>query len=229
MKKISILNSPLFKGMDQNEINSILKCLDAKEKNFYKGSYVWHAGDTPDYIGIVVKGQVNIIKEDILGNRTVIANILPFQIFGESFYIAKAETYPVSAQATIDSIVILLKYEKLTSPCRNLCAFHKKLIDNMLELIAKKNIKLNNRINCIIKKTTKQKLLFYLVTEMKIHNKYEVSIPFNREELADYLGVNRSALSRELSSLKKSGVLLFNKNNFKLLSTEKLQEIISED
>lgn len=229
MKKINITHSPLFKGMDQNEINSILKCLDANEKNFYKGAYVWHAGDSPDYIGIVVKGQVNIIKEDILGNRTVIANIVPFQVFGESFYIAKADAYPVSAQATVNSTVILLNYEKLTSPCRNLCIFHKKLIDNMLKLIAKKNIKLNDRINCIVKKTTKQKLLFYLVTEMKIHNKYEVSIPFNREELADYLGVNRSALSRELSSLKKSGVLLFNKNNFKLLNLEKLQKIITED
>ncbi|SHK30497.1 Crp/Fnr family transcriptional regulator [Paramaledivibacter caminithermalis] len=227
MKKIFKVNCPLFQGIEQKEIESVLQCLNAIKKSYSKGDYIWHAGDKTDYFGIVVKGQVNIINEDILGNRIVIANIGKHQMFGEAFSIANVDAYPVSAQAAIDSVVILLKSEKLTSTCKNACAFHKILIDNMLRLIARKNIKLNNRINCITKKTTKEKLLFYLVSEMQINNQYEVIIPFNREELADYLGVNRSALSRELSSLKKEGIISFNKNNFKLLDIEKLKDIYS--
>lgn len=225
MKKMYEIKSPLFQGMNTCEISSVLQCLNASKKNYSKYSYIWYAGDKADYIGIVISGQVNIIKEDILGNRIIIANLSQPQMFGEAFSISKADVYPVSVQAATDSVVVLLRSEKLTSTCKNLCKFHKTLIDNMLGIIAKKNIKLNNRINCITKKTTKQKLLFYLTTEMQINEKYEVDIPFSREELADYLGVNRSALSRELSSLKKDGIITFNKNSFKLVDIQKLQKI----
>ncbi len=227
MKKFFNNNCLLFKGIKEEEIASILQCLNAIKKSYSKGEYIWHAGDNTNYFGVVMRGQVNIMKEDILGNRVVIANIVDSQMFGESFSIAKAHAYPVSAQAATNCDIILLSSEKLTLTCDNRCAFHKKLIDNMLEIIAKKNIKLNNRINCITKKTTKQKLLFYLTNEMRISSKYEVTIPFNREELADYLGVNRSALSRELSSLEKEGIISFNKNKFKLLNIERLRDIIN--
>ena len=224
MKKIYNIKSPLFSNMTESEIGLALNCLDGIEKEFSKGSYVWHAGDKADYIGIVVKGQVNVIKEDMLGNRVVIANISPPHMFGESFCIGKANEYQVSVQVVTDSTILLIRGEKLTSICKKACEFHRKLVDNMLKLIAKKNINLNNRINCITKKTTKEKLLFYLVYEMKIAQNLEVNIPFNREELANYLAVNRSALSRELSELQKDGIISFDKNTFKLLDIEKLQE-----
>lgn len=217
---------PLFTGIDENDIKAVLNCLGAREKNYSKGSYILNAGDKPDYMGIVVSGQVNIIKEDIVGNRIVIENLLPLQIFGESFSIAKVNMYPVSVQAALDSSVILLKSEKITSTCENACKFHKRLIDNMLKLVARKNINLNKRIDCVTKKTTRQKLLFYLVYEMQMKRKQEITIPFNRDELSDYLGVNRSALSREISKLHNDGIISFDKNKFKILDIKKLQDII---
>lgn len=227
LNEISIATCPLFIGINVKDIKAILNCLDAKEKSFSKGSYILNAGDKPDYMGIVTAGQVNIIKEDIAGNRTVISNLLPFQIFGESFSIAKVNMYPVSVQAAADSTVILLKSDKITSTCENACIFHKRLIDNMLKLIARKNINLNKRIDCVTQKTTRQKLIFYLAYEMQMERKYEVKIPFNRDELADYLGVNRSALSREISKLHNDGIISFDKNKFKILDIKKLQDVIN--
>ncbi|KMT21941.1 Crp/Fnr family transcriptional regulator [Clostridium cylindrosporum] len=225
MKNIYDTNSPLFDGLNEKEISYALNCLDVKEKEFPKGSYIWHDGDSADYFGIVVKGQINIIKEDILGNRIVISSTSPSQVFGEAFCIGKVDAYEVSAQAVVDSTVLLIRGEKITSVCSNACSFHKKIIDNMLKLVAKKNLNLNNRIHCITKKTTKEKLLFYLVSEMHIDKKTEVTIPFNREELANYLAVNRSALSRELSELQKEGIISYHRDRFKLLDIKKLQEV----
>lgn len=229
MKNIYKINSPLFKGMDEEETASLLNCLGASKKTYTKGSFIWNAGDDADYIGLVVDGQVNVIKEDFFGNRLVIANIMSPQIFGESFSIAHIDTYPVSAQAATDCTIILLQYKKLTTVCSNTCSFHQKLVDNLLTLLARKNIKLRRRIDCLTKKNTQAKLAYYLMTEMKIEKNNEVIIPFNREELADYLGVNRSALSRELSKLKKENIISFNKNKFELLDLDKLQNIVMDD
>lgn len=226
MKKILKINSQLFEGLKKEEIISVLNCLNARRKKVSKQSYIWTAGDKAEYIGVVIQGQVNIIKEDALGNRIIISNLSKSKIFGESFSIAKTKLYPVTVQAATDCTVILLKTKILTSTCPNRCEFHKKIIDNLLNLIAQKNINLNNRINCISKKSIKQKLLFYLLSKTNPNNKYEVTIPFNRKELSDYLSVNRSALSRVLSKLKKDKIISYNKNKFKLLDIERLKKIM---
>lgn len=215
--------------MSEDDITSVLECLSASEKKYPKKAYIWHAGDSPDYIGLVVEGQVNIIKEDFVGNRIVIANIMPSHVFGESYSIAKVNAYPVSTQAATDSIVVLLSLRSLTSTCKNACMFHNKLVENMLKLIAQKNILLNHKLDCITKKTTRQKLAFYLINELRFSETAEVEIPFNREELADYLGVNRSALSRELASLNNEQILSYNKNRFSLLNSKMLNEVVNSD
>ncbi|MBN4069737.1 MAG: Crp/Fnr family transcriptional regulator [Alkaliphilus sp.] len=225
MKNIYNLNSPIFAGMSENDITSVLNCLNAVEKHYLKRRYIWHAGDAPDYMGLVIAGQINIVKEDYVGNRTVIANIMPSHVFGESYSIAGSNVYPVSAIAATNSVVLLLNFKKLTSTCKNACVYHNKLVENMLKLIAKKNVLLNHRLDCITKKTTRQKLAFYLINEVQYKNTREITIPFNREELADYLGVNRSALSRELASLNNDGILSFNKNIFQLRDINKLHDV----
>jgi CRP-like cAMP-binding protein len=223
------IKSKLFENLTEGEISSVLKCLNAKIKEYKKNSFVWHAGDKPKYMGIVIQGQVNIIKEDILGNKTLIANIEKNHIFGESFAIADISYYPVSVFVPKDSKILLLDFDGLKSTCKNNCDFHNQIIENLLKLTARKNIMLNQRINCITKKSTKQKLAFYLVSELGFDDKLEIKIPFNREELANYLGVNRSALSRELSSMKKNHIIDFNKNNFKLLDVDKLNDILNQE
>jgi CRP-like cAMP-binding protein len=219
---------PLFNDINQNSINIILNCFKVVEKKYKKGSYIWNAGDEAIYVGVVVEGQVNIVRDDILGDRIIINTILPSQIFGESYAIAKVEEYPVSVQASTDSVVMLIDKEKLITPCPVSCSFHNKLIKNLLGLVVKKNIKINNRIECITKKNIKQKLIFYLVEEVGIVNKknYEAEIPFNRKELSEYLNVNRSALSRVLSLLEDEKIISYTKNKFKVINLVKLKEIM---
>jgi len=226
LKTNTYSNYPLFKGVNQNSINVIMNCFKSVEKEYKKGTYIWHAGDKAEYVGIVIKGQVNIVKDDISGDRVIINTVYNPMIFGESYAIAKISEYPVSVQAAVDSKIILIDIEKLITPCSVGCSFHNKIIKNLVEIIAKKNIKLNNRIECITKKTIKQKLVFYLVDEMKMSENDEIKIPFNRNELSDYLNVNRSALSRVLSKLEEDGILIFNKNKFKILNYNRIKEIM---
>lgn len=218
---------PVFHGMTDGEIKTIQHCLRANEISIGKGQYVWHAGDDARWFGVVVEGKLRVVRDDILGNRLVITNLKEGQVFGESFSVARIDEYPVSVQADEDSKVILFDRDSLTAMCRNTCGIHKQLIDNILSLLAHKNLLLNNRIHCVTKRTTRDKILYYLtslVKEVKGSKKVKVTVPYNREDLANYLGVNRSALSRELSNLKEEGILEYNKNKF-ILCLDLLDEI----
>lgn len=217
---------PLFKGISKDNLKSVVNCFGLEEKYYNKGEYIWHAGDQAQYIGVVTMGQINIIRDDVLGNRTIISNIEPPQTFGEAYAISGTMDYPVSVQAAVDSQIILINKDKLTTPCPMSCTFHNDLIKNLLWIIAQKNVKLSSRIECITKKTIKQKVVFYLLEEMKMNGYDQVSIPFNRRELSDYLNVNRSALSRVLSNLSKEDIISYDKNSFKIKDMKAIEKIL---
>lgn len=229
MENISqFIKYPLFKDIKQKDILKIGDCFGLQEKEYSKGEYIWHAGDEAIYLGVVTNGQINIIRDDILGNRTIISNINKGHTFGEAYAISKISEYPVSIKAATDTNVLLINIDKLTTPCPMSCGFHNQLIKNLLWIIARKNIKLSSRIECITKKTIKQKVVFYLLDEMKMSGQEKVFIPFNRRELSDYLNVNRSALSRVLSTLKDEGIITYSKNEFKILNMKKIETILYE-
>ncbi len=142
---------PLFKDINQKDLFRIGNCFGLQEKEYTKGDYIWHAGDEALYLGIVTKGQINIIRDDILGNRTIISNIHEGNTFGESYAISEIVEYPVSIQAATDVKILLINKDKLTTPCPMSCNFHNQLIKNLLWIIARKNIKLSSRIECITK------------------------------------------------------------------------------
>jgi len=222
------IDYPLFKGIKQKDLFRISNCFGLQEKDYAKGDYIWHAGDEALYLGVVTKGQINIIRDDILGNRTIISNIHKGNTFGEAYAISEVVEYPVSIQAATDTKILLINKHKLTTPCPMSCNFHNQLIKNLLWIIARKNIRLSSRIECITKKTIKQKVVFYLLDEMKMSGQEKVSIPFNRKELSDYLNVNRSALSRVLSTLSDEEIIHYNKNEFKILDMKKIEKILYE-
>ena len=157
------------------------------------------------------------MKHDFYGNRNIVASVHQGQLFGEAFACGDIKILPVSAFATEDSIIMLINYRKILTICSNCCQFHNKLIYNMLRIVANKNIFLTQKIEFLSKRTTKEKVLGYLAQEAKKAGSGSFSIPFNRQELADFLFVDRSALSNELSKLRKEGILEFHKNNFTLL------------
>ncbi len=222
MKKyFSILRkNPLFSDIAEDELEKMLGCLSASIKDYSKNEIIFMAGDKIDKVGIVLCGNVQIIKEDILGNRSIIAHVDVGQIFGEAFVCAGAEKLLISVMAGANCTLMFIDYKKAIYTCDNSCVFHHRLLENMLGILARKNILLNNKIEHMSKRTIREKALSYLLAQAQQQERKDFKIPFNRQELADYLCVDRSALSNELGKLRDEGIIEFNRNEFKILMEE---------
>ena len=208
---------PLFYGIDESDLNGMLACLDAKRVSAHKGQTIFSEGETAVYVGVVLTGAVRVIREDYYGNRSIVAHMGPGEVFGESFACAEVKSLPVSVVAEEDSEYLLIDCRRITMSCTNACAFHSRMIYNLLRLVAGKNLMFNQKLEIIGKRTTREKLMAYLMNQAKQQGKGAFTIPYDRQALADYLEVDRSGLSVEISKLKKEGKLLCEKNRFELL------------
>jgi len=203
----------MFSGLDSDELERILSCLDAREKSLKRDENALCAGEKPEHIGIVLTGMLHIIREDYEGRRVLVAALSPGEVFAEALCCAGVLESPVTITADIDSAVLLLRFTHIPRTCSNACAFHGRLVRNLLEIIACKNLQLQNRMETIRLRSVRVKVLRYL--ESFLHRQgRNITIPFNREELADYLCVERSALSHELARMKRDGLIDYRKNNF---------------
>jgi len=212
------LNSiDLFRGIASSELEQLLICLSAQKKRYEKGQTVFFSGEPIRRFGIVLSGQVQVVQDDFYGNRSIVANVDAGNLFGESFAYAEMGALPVSVLAAADSELLLIDCRRLTAPCARSCSFHGRLIRNLLHIVSIKNIALTQKIEVISKRTTREKLLAYLSAEAKKAGSNRFQIPFSRQELADYLSVDRSAMSAELSKLRADGILTVHKNQFELL------------
>lgn len=207
----------LFKGIEEADLQPLLSCLCAKQHCYKKGQTVFSSGDSIEQFGIVLSGQVQVVQDDYYGNRSILALIDVGNLVGESFACAETKTLPVSVITTTESELLFIDCHRLAAPCAKACEFHSRLIQNMLNIISMKNIALTQKIEFTSKRTTREKLLAYLSAEAKEVGSSQFCIPFNRQELADYLSVERSAMSAELSKLRDDGILNFYKNQFELL------------
>ena len=207
----------LFENVHPEDRTKMLACLGAKELEAKRGSVIFSEGDPALYVGIVLSGQVQLEREDYYGNRSIISSAGPGELFGESFACAGLKTYPVTAAAVEDSRVMLIDSRRITATCCNACSFHNQMIYNMLKVVATNNLSLNRKIEITSKRTTREKLMAYLMTQAKLHGSNCFTIPYDRQALADYLEVERSAMSAEISKLKKDGIIDCNKSQFCLL------------
>ncbi len=207
----------LFTDIDDTELSELLPCLGASPASFKKGETVLLCGERPERFGIVLSGQLQVVQEDYYGNRTILGSPGEGSLFGEAFAFAAVESLPVSVVAASDCELLFLSSKRFASPCSKACGFHSRLIKNMLSIVAKNNIELTKKIEFTSKRTTREKLLSYLAAEGLRSGRGRFSIPFNRQELADYLCVDRSAMSAELSKLREDGLLRYRKNEFELL------------
>jgi CRP-like cAMP-binding protein len=164
---------------------------------------------------MVLSGSARVIKEDENGNVMILTELAASELFGEAFACAGIEQSPVTVLAAEDSEILCIDYKKITSSCSSACGFHSKLIENMLKIIAEKNLLLNQKIEILSKRTTREKLLAFFDAQRGAAKKF--SIPYNREELAHYLCVDRSAMSGELCKMRDEGLLKFHKNKFEIL------------
>jgi len=219
MKKyLNILkNCKLFYNMSDEDIIRSLTCLRAVIKEYEKNEIIYLAGDKVSKIGIVLDGNALVTKDDIMGNRNILTSINESEMFAETFVLSNIDTIPSTVTSTTDSKVLFLEITNLVNMCEHHCSYHNTLIRNLLNILANKNVILNNKIEILSGKTTRDKLLAYFNIQVIKNKSSEFKIPYNRESLADYLNLNRSSMSRELSAMQDEGIIKYNKNTFEIL------------
>jgi len=208
----------LFSDIEPSNLKALLHCLAATRQEYPKNDFVFSAGDAVRHVGVVLSGRVHVLQEDYWGNRTILAHITPVGPFGEAFSCADAEKLPVSVMAAEKSEVLLIDYRRIITTCSAACGFHMALIQNMMKLLAQKNILLTQKMEIITRRTTRERLLAYLSTQAIQAGQSRFAIPFDRQQLADYLSVERSAMSAELSRMQADGLIRTERSVFELLS-----------
>lgn len=199
--------SPLFHGISPQELERMLPCLGARELQADKHQMIFRAGDPARWVGLVLSGAVHVIQEDYYGNRSLVALLQPPQLFGEAFSCAGVDTLPVTVEAAQDSRILLLDCQRVLTTCDDACVFHRRLITNLLKVVAAKNLMLTQKLSLLSKRTTREKLMAYLAAEAQRVGSPSFTLSLDRQALADYLGVDRSAMSAELSKLRRDGLL----------------------
>ena len=208
-------SSSLFRDISAAELESTLECISTDIKTVRKGVIILHTGDKPKQVGIVLSGQLHIIREDYDGNCSLIAVLSSGDIFAEALCCAGVTESPVTVIADLDSTIILMSFERILETCPSNCSSHRTLIKNMLGLIAVKNLMLQNHMDILSLKSIRARVMRYFESFAPKHGG-EIIIPLNREELANYLCVERSALSHELAKMKRDGLIEYKKNRFML-------------
>ena len=211
----TVLNSRLFSGISHDDLEKMLYCLSARAVKYKKDDFVLLAGDTTDFVGLIIDGGIRIIRDDQEGNSTILTELIKSEIFAEVFACAGISDSPVTIQATEATEVLWLNYRKIITVCGTNCLYHTKLVENMIQLLAEKNLLLNDKIEILSKRSTKDKLLCFFDKQRGTAKKF--SVPYNREEMACYLCVDRSAMSNELSKMRKAGLIKFKGNTFEIL------------
>ena len=211
----TVYQNPLWSGISFQEFETMFPCVNGTVKGFAKGEVILFTGDPVKHIGIVLSGSIKIIREDENGNVSILTELSRGDLFGETFASAGVLHSPVSVVASVKSEVLFFDFQKIISTCTSACRFHAKMIENMLHLVAQKNLLLNQKIEILSKRTTREKILSFFDSQREGAKQF--TIPFNREEMANYICVDRSAMSNELSKMRNEGLLRFNKNQFELL------------
>ncbi|HIR02885.1 MAG: Crp/Fnr family transcriptional regulator [Acutalibacteraceae bacterium] len=214
--------SPLFAGVDKSQIEVMLGCMDGKTVQYEKNAYIFRAGTCTETAGLLLDGSACIFQEDFWGNRNIIAKIAPGQIFAEAFACTQGAVLNVSVVADAPAVVLFLQMKNMIEACAGGNVFYSCVIYNLLSTLAQRNLYLNEKLTHMAQRTTREKLLSYLSAESARQNAAAFAIPYNRQQLADYLSVDRSAMSNALCKLRDQGVLQFKGKHFVLC--EKFEE-----
>ena len=211
-----IRSAQLFSGVSEDELTAMLSCLKAEKKDFPKEAFVLRSGDTADSIGLALAGTVLVIQEDIWGNRNILSKAGPGQTFAAAYACAPGSALNVSVVAETPVTALFLNVKRILNVCPSACAHHSRIIRNLLSELAEKNLRFNEKLTHMGQRTTRSKIMSYLSSEAQRLGKYEFDIPFSRQQLADYLAVERSGLSLELGKMRSEGLLDFHKSHFVL-------------
>ena len=217
-------HSPLFNTISDANINALLGCLSATQKVYHADECIFSTGTQVDSIYIVLKGRVELVKETLHGDRSLLSLIEPCQLFAEGIVCTSHRLSPLSAYASTTTTLLLIPYERITLSCSSNCLFHIQLIRNMLTILGNKNYSLNTKLDFMLIKGIKQKVAAYLMLESKTQQSLSFNITLNRNELAEFLNVSRPSMSRELAVLKSEGIIDYYKNSFKIIDLDLLAD-----
>ncbi|NCB03674.1 MAG: Crp/Fnr family transcriptional regulator [Spirochaetia bacterium] len=210
-----LLETELFSKVFEEDMPQLLHCLHARVKNYSADSFIIHAEDSSDEFGVVLQGSVHIITEDMFGNRSITAHLNEGELFGQIATTRSFITSPASVIAVSEEVSIMfLKFSSLVAPCTRACSFHSLVIENMMNVLAKRNLLMNQKLAILSQRTMREKLLAFLYLQYKEIGSNEFDIPFNRDELADFLCVNRSALSREIAKMVDEELIETTRSHF---------------
>ena len=210
----------LFRGVEADELRALLGCLAGRELTFGRGEVIFAAQGPADCVGVVLSGAVRVVRDDYDGNRALQAQLALGELFGETFACAGVARLPVAVEGAEPGAVLLLKLSKIMEPCSRACDFHHRMVMNLLRELAAKNLQLDRKLEITSRRTTREKLMTFLHYQARQAGSDRFTIPFDRQGLADYLCVERSALSAEIGRLRREGVLESEKSAFTLLKGE---------
>lgn len=211
------VNSPLFDGIKPEDRKPMLRCIGYRISSFSRGEIIAFEGENLKHIGIVLSGSVDMIKEDLWGNKTMLVRMHQNELFGETFACGEDTMSVVTFVVSEDAEVMFMPFSRVMHSCTMACEFHHRLIENMVKVIANKNRDLMRKVEVVSKRTIREKLLAYLSVQAQLQASRYFEIPLGRVELAEYLCVDRSALTRELVKMKEDGLLDYDKNCFRIL------------
>lgn len=211
------IQSALFEGISIQDRRALLGCMGYRVRTFPKGSFVAMEDEKINQIGIILSGTVDMVKEDLWGNRTMLLRMKKNEVFGETFACGDHGNSTVTFVASQTAEILFLPFCRVTRCCTNSCEFHHRLSDNLVGIMANKNRELMRKVEVVTKRTTREKLLAYLSIQGQLQGSSTVDLPLSRVELAEYLCVDRSAMTRELMKMQQDGLIAYEKNRFKLL------------
>ena len=210
-------HTQLFKGVSDEEVSTMMNCLQAGMRTYQKGDYVFRQGEQLHDLMILVEGNLHIQRVDYWGNNGIIQAVGIGEMIGEAYIATESETVPNDVIAVVDSVVIFFDIQRILTVCSTACKFHSLVVQNLFFAISERNRQLVQKLGYMSKRQTRQKLIAYLSEEAKRQNSNTFTIPFNRQQLADFLSVDRSAMSNELCKMRDDGLLIFKRNQFTLM------------
>ncbi|MGB4659669.1 MAG: Crp/Fnr family transcriptional regulator [Mobilitalea sp.] len=216
----------LFRRISEKDLPLLLKCLNAQVKSFQEEEYIFFAGDEVHTVGIVLSGVIEIMKESLAGNKHIVAFLEKSDMFAEGIVCTAKNISPVTVRVNKEAKILFVPYEKVINTCGNSCMFHIDLIQNMMMVLGEKNVKLNQKLELLTLKGMREKIASYLLNESLERKSNMFQVVLNRTELADYLNVSRTAMSRELARMKDEGLIDFYGNSFKLINKSSLTECL---
>ena len=213
---MNLSNTQLFRGLEEAEITSLLDCLNATTRSFQKGEVILSEGNTTENIGIVLSGLAVISCNDIWGNTSILGHVAPGSVFAEVYACIPGEPMLVTVSAVEDTSVLFMNVGRILATCTNACPFHTKLVRNLLTVCAHRSLQLSQRIQHTSSKSIRGLLMSYFSECSKHAGSNSFLIPYNRQQLADYLNVDRSTMCNELSKMQRDGIIEYDKNRISL-------------